>query len=95
MAEGVGVDGETFARIETDGVDRWLGELREEGRIGRDTPQPVRRVVIPKSSGVGQRPLGIPTIRDRVVQTAATLVLEPMLDDSIRPIDTMRHHVYT
>ncbi len=70
---GSGVDGETFARIEVEGGARWLGKLREEARTGRYTPQPVRRVMIPKSSGVGQRPLGIPTIRDRVVQTAATL----------------------
>jgi len=71
-----GVDEETFADIEAAGRDRWLGELREEVRTGRYTPQPVRRVLIPKASGVGQRPLGIPTIRDRVVQTAAVLVLE-------------------
>jgi RNA-directed DNA polymerase len=57
-----GVDGVTFAQIETYGVARWLGELREEVRTGRYTPQPVRRVMIPKSGGVGQRPLGIPTI---------------------------------
>ena len=63
-----GVDGETFARIEVSGVGRWLDELREEIRTGRYKAQPVRRVMIPKSSGVGQRPLGIPTIRDRVVQ---------------------------
>ena len=75
-----GVDGETFARIETYGVARWLDERREEVRTGRYQPQPVRRVMIPKSSGVGQRPLGIPTIRDRVVQTAATLVLEPIFE---------------
>jgi RNA-directed DNA polymerase len=75
-----GVDGETFARIEACGVERWLGALREEVRTGRYKPQPVRRVMIPKSSGVGQRPLGIPTIRDRVVQTAATLVLEPIFE---------------
>ena len=75
-----GVDGETFARIEDGGVGRWLGELREDIRTGRYKPQPVRRVMIPKSSGVGQRPLGIPTIRDRVVQTAATLVLEPIFE---------------
>jgi RNA-directed DNA polymerase len=75
-----GVDGETFARIETYEVDRWLGELREEVRTGRYKPQPVRRVMVPKSSGVGQRPLGIPTIRDRVVQTAATLVIEPIFE---------------
>ena len=75
-----GVDRETFARIEVYGVERWLDERREEVRTGRYTPQPVRRVMIPKSSGVGQRPLGIPTIRDRVVQTAATLVLEPIFE---------------
>ncbi len=74
------MDGDTFARIEVYGVARWLGELREELRTGRYTPQPVRRVMIPKASGVGQRPLGIPTIRDRVVETAATLVLEPIFE---------------
>jgi RNA-directed DNA polymerase len=78
-----GVDGETFARIEVYGVERWLGELREEVRTERYKPQPVRRVMIPKASGVGQRPLGIPTIRDRVVETAATLVLEPIRVDRI------------
>jgi len=75
-----GVDGVTFAQIETYGVARWLGELREEVRAGRYIPQPVRRVMIPKSGGVGQRPLGIPTIRDRVVQTAAKLVIEPIFE---------------
>ena len=75
-----GMDGETFAHIEASGVDRWLDTLREEVRTGRYTPQPVRRVMIDKPSGVGQRPLGIPTIRDRVVETAATLVLEPIFE---------------
>ena len=75
-----GVDGETFADIESAGRERWLGELREEVRTRRYTPQPVRRVLIPKASGVGQRPLGIPTIRDRVVQRAAVLVLEPIFE---------------
>jgi RNA-directed DNA polymerase len=76
----LGVDGQTFADIEAFGVERWLGELREEVRSERYQAQPVRRVMIPKSSGVGQRPLGIPTIRDRVVQTAAKLVLEPIFE---------------
>jgi len=58
-----GVDGETFARIETYGVERWLSAVREEVRTGRDIPQPVKRVMIPKPGGVGERPLGIPTIR--------------------------------
>src|SRR6202163_710444 len=75
-----GVDGETFGHIDAYGVDRWLGELREEVRTARYQPQPVRRVRIPKPGGVGQRPLGIPTIRDRVVETAATLVLEPIFE---------------
>jgi len=75
-----GVDGVTFSHIDVSGVGRWLDELREEVRTGRGKPQPVRRGMIPKSSGVGQRPLGIPTIRDRVVQTAATLVIEPIFE---------------
>ena len=75
-----GVDGETFAGIEAHGVERWLSAVREEVRTGRYTPQPVRRVMIPKPGGAGQRPLGIPTIRDRVVQTAAVLVLEPIFE---------------
>ena len=75
-----GVDGETFSRIEAFGVARWLAALREEVRTERYTPQAVRRVMIPKASGVGQRPLGIPPIRDRVVQTAALLVLEPIFE---------------
>ena len=75
-----GVDGETFVRIEAYGVERWLGEVQEEVRTERYTPQPVRRVMIAKPGGVGQRPLGIPTIRDRVVETAAVLVLEPIFE---------------
>jgi RNA-directed DNA polymerase len=75
-----GVDGETYARIEASGVEGWLATLREEVRTARYRPQPVRRVLIPKASGTGQRPLGIPTIRDRVVQAAAVLVLEPIFE---------------
>src|SRR5271167_4371309 len=74
-----GVDGMTFAQIEAEGVDAWLASLREE--LGSKTyqPAPVRRVMIPKPGG-GERPLGIPTIRDRVAQTAAKLVLEPIFE---------------
>jgi RNA-directed DNA polymerase len=74
-----GVDGETFARIEAAGVQAWLAALREDLVSKRYRPLPVRRVMIPKPGG-GQRPLGIPTIRDRVAQTAAKLVLEPIFE---------------
>lgn len=74
-----GVDGVTFAQIEADGMEKWLSGLREELVSKTYRPQPVRRVTIPKPGG-GERPLGIPTIRDRVVQTAAKLVLEPIFE---------------
>jgi RNA-directed DNA polymerase len=66
-----GGDGQTFADIEAYGVERWWGELQEELRTERYQPLPVRRVLIPKPSGVGDRPLGIPPIRDRVAPYAA------------------------
>jgi RNA-directed DNA polymerase len=75
-----GVDGQTFADIEAYGVERWLVELQEELRTERYRPLPVRRVLIPKPGGVGERPLGIPPIRDRVAQMAAKLVLEPIFE---------------
>ena len=74
-----GVDGETFEDIETYGRDRWLGELSEAVRSKSYRVSPIRRVYIPKPNGK-QRPLGIPTIKDRVVQTAAVLVLEPIFE---------------
>jgi RNA-directed DNA polymerase len=72
-----GTDGITFAAIEASGLDSWLAGLREELISKTYRPDPVRRVTIPKPDG-GERPLGIPTIRDRVVQAAAKLVLEPI-----------------
>src|SRR3954452_21855101 len=74
-----GVYGITFARIESEGLDGWLAGLREVLVAKTYRPAPVRRVMIPKPGG-GERPLGIPTIRDRVVQTAAKLVLEPIFE---------------
>jgi RNA-directed DNA polymerase len=74
-----GVDGMTFAQIKEQGLEAWLAGLREELVSKTYRPDPVRRVYIPKPGG-GERPLGIPTIRDRVVQTAAKLVLEPIFE---------------
>jgi len=74
-----GVDGIAFARIEAAGLEEWLAGLREDLAAKTYRPAPVRRVMIPKPGG-GERPLGIPTIRDRVVQTAAKLVLEPIFE---------------
>src|SRR5215831_17172058 len=75
-----GVDGQTFADIESLGLDKWLAGLGEELISKTYLPAPVRRVMIPKPGGAGERPLGIPTIRDRVVETAAKLVLEPIFE---------------
>jgi RNA-directed DNA polymerase len=75
-----GVDGVTFARIEATGLEAWLAGLREDLVSKMYQPDPVRRVSIPKADGEGERLLGIPTIRDRVVQTAAKLVLEPIFE---------------
>jgi RNA-directed DNA polymerase len=74
-----GVDGMTFAQIEKQGLEAWLAGLRAElvSKIYR--PDPVRRVMIRKANG-GERPLGIPTIRDRVIQTAAKIVIEPIFE---------------
>ncbi len=74
-----GVDRQTLAEVEAYGVERMLGELQGALRAGSYRPAPVRRVTIAKSDG-GRRPLGIPTVRDRVVQQATRLVLEPIFE---------------
>ncbi|HZI72888.1 MAG TPA: hypothetical protein VFD73_02495, partial [Gemmatimonadales bacterium] len=79
-----GVDGETFEQIEAHGRERWLETLREELVSGRYTPQPLLRVWIPKSNG-GQRPLGIPPIRDRVVEMATVLIIGPIFEADLLP----------
>jgi group II intron reverse transcriptase/maturase len=79
-----GVDKQTFGDIEDYGRDRWLGDLAEELRKKTYQPQAVLRRWIPKGDGK-QRPLGIPTIRDRVVQMAAVLVLEAIFEADLQP----------
>src|SRR5271155_1091745 len=79
-----GVDGVSYAVIEAAGLEDWLSGIGTALRTKTYQPQPVRRVMIPKPGG-GERPLGIPTIRDRVVQTAAKLVLEPVFEADLEP----------
>lgn len=78
-----GIDGQTLAEIQRRGVDEFLQEIQDALRAGNYWPQPVRRVHIPKSDG-RQRPLGIPTVRDRVVQMATKLVVEPIFEADFR-----------
>jgi RNA-directed DNA polymerase len=79
-----GVDRQSFLGIEVWGLEDWLEGIRKELHDKTYKPQPVRRVMIPKPGG-GERPLGIPTIRDRVVQTALKLVVEPIFEADLEP----------
>jgi len=79
-----GVDGQTFEAIESEGFEKWMEGIRKDLCDKTYKPRPVRRVLIPKPGG-GERPLGIPTIRDRTVQTAAKLVLEPIFEADLEP----------
>ena len=82
-AGAAGVDGQTISDIEQSGVDQFLTALAADLQAGKYRPRPVRRVFIPKADG-GERPLGIPTVRDRVVQAAAKVVLEPIFEADFR-----------
>ena len=79
-----GVDGQTFEDIEAYGMERWLDELAQELKSRTYRPLPGRRVYIPKPDGK-QRPLGVPAIRDRTVEMAAVLVLEPIFEADLQP----------
>jgi RNA-directed DNA polymerase len=80
-----GIDRVTIEAVEDYGVARMLGELQRDLREGSYRPAPARRVEIPKPGG-GKRPLGIPTVRDRVAQAAAKLVLEPIFEADFLPV---------
>jgi len=78
-----GVDGQTFADIESYGMERWLDELTQELKSRTYRPLPVRRVYIPKPDGK-QRPLGVPAIRDRAAMMAAVLLLDPIFEADLQ-----------
>ena len=83
-AGAAGVDGLSFDKIESKGLRKWLEELAVDLRKKTYSADPVRQVWIPKANGK-ERPLGIPTVRDRVVQTAVVLVLEPIFEADLQP----------
>ena len=74
-----GIDGQTIANVEQYGIETYLKELGEELRKQTYQPQAVKRVMIPKANG-GERPLGIPTVRDRIVQAVCKMIIEPIFE---------------
>ncbi|MEK9149282.1 MAG: reverse transcriptase domain-containing protein, partial [Candidatus Desantisbacteria bacterium] len=75
----VGIDGQTFEEIESTGIDKFLEGIKRELKASIYRPQPARRVYIPKPDGA-KRPLSIPTIKDRIVQAALKLIIEPIFE---------------
>ena len=74
-----GVDGVTIEEVEREGVEQFLYQIEQDLKAGKYRPRPVRRVYIPKPDG-RQRPIGIPSVRDRVVQQACKIVIEPVFE---------------
>ena len=74
-----GIDNITFEMVEEYGVEEYLLDIQEDLQNKKYRPKPVKRVYIPKPDGK-QRPLGIPTIRDRIVQQACKIVIEPVFE---------------
>ncbi len=82
-----GVDSVTIAAVEGYGIEAYLKEVGEELRKQLYEPQAVKRVMIPKANG-GERPLGIPTVRDRIAQTVCKMILEPIFEADLRIVLT-------